>query len=144
MTDSTDRVGPIDYVVVEFPEGRVTGQGFRRLIELSDAGRILVLDVEFLSKGADGDIVTVPAHSFGEIDGLNLGEFDGADAHLLDRDDIADIGSSMTPGSVAVVVIYEELSMLSALAAWQNEGAVLLAEGPVDVDDLVAALDASD
>ena len=66
----SERLGPIDYIVIEFPDGKVTGAGFRRIVELSDAARILVLDIEFLSKGADGHVVTTPAHDLGEIDGV--------------------------------------------------------------------------
>jgi len=144
MAHSTERLGPIDYVVIEFPEGKVTGAGFRRIVELSDAARILVLDIEFLSKSADGHVVTTPAHDLGEIDGVDMGFFDGAASYLLEDDDIHEIGQAMSPGSVAVVVIYEELSMISALVAWEGEGAVLLAEGPIEVEALVAAIDATE
>jgi hypothetical protein len=137
----SERLGPIDYIVIEFPDGKVTGAGFRRIVELSDAARILVLDIEFLSKGADGHVVTTPAHDLGEIDGVDMAFFDGAATYLLDDDDIHEIGDAMSPGSVAVIVIYEELSMISALVAWEGEGAVLLAEGPIEVDALVAAID---
>lgn len=139
--DTYERLGPIDYVVIEFPGGTVTGAGFRRIVELSDAARILILDIEFLTKGSDGQVVTTPAHDLGEIDGVDMAFFDGAATYLLDDDDIHEIGEAMSPVAVAVVVIYEELSMISALAAWQNEGAVLLAEGPIEVEALVAAID---
>lgn len=144
MADTVERLGPIDYLVIEFPEGKVTGAGFRRIIELSDAARIIVLDIEFLSKDAEGHVVTTPAHDLGEIDGVDMAFFDGAASYLLEDDDIHEIGEAMSNGSVVVVVIYEELSMISALLAWENEGAVLLAEGPIEVEALVAAIDATE
>lgn len=144
MTHHTERLGPIDYIVIEFPEGRVTGAGFRRIAELVDAGRILVLDIEFLRRTADGEIEAIEAHDLGEVDGVDMAFFDGAASYLLEDDDIHEIGQAMTPGAVAVIVIYEELSMVSALAAWEGEGAVLLAEGPIEVEALVAAIDATE
>lgn len=144
MADSADRLGPIDYVVIEFPNGKVTGAGFRRIVELSDAARILVLDIEFLSKDGEGHVVTMPAHDLGEIDGVDMSFFDGAASYLLADDDIHELGAAMQAGSIAVVVIYEELSMISALAAWEYEGATLLAEGPIEVDALVATIDATE
>lgn len=144
MTHQTERLGPIDYLVIEFPGGKVTGAGFRRLIELVDAARILVLDLEFLRRAADGEVTTIEAHDLGEVDGVDMAFFDGAASYLLEDDDIHEIGQAMTPGSVAAIVIYEELSMVSALAAWESEGAVLLAEGPIDVEALVAAIDATE
>lgn len=144
MTHQTERLGPIDYVVIEFPEGRVTGAGFRRITELVDAGRILVLDIEFLRRTADGQIEAFEAHDLGQVDGVDMAFFDGAASYLLEDDDIHEIGQAMTPGAVAVIVIYEELSMVSALAAWESEGAVLLAEGPIEVEALVAAIDATE
>ena len=140
-SDTYERLGPIDYVVIEFLGGNVTGAGFRRIIELVDAARILVLDLEFVRTDADGHVSTIEAHDLGEIDGVDMAFFDGAASYLLDDDDILEIGQSMSPNSVAAIVIYEELSMVSALAAWEGEGAVLLAEGPIEVEALVAAID---
>ena len=114
------------------------------LSTLGDRQVFLVLDIEFLSKSPDGHVVTVLAHDLGEIDGVDMGFFDGAASYLLEDDDIHEIGQAMSPGSVAVVVIYEELSMISALVAWEGEGAVLLAEGPIEVEALVAAIDATE
>ena len=144
MAHDTERLGPIDYVVIEFENGAVTGSGFRHLVRLVDSGQILVLDIEFVTKDAGGAITTTPAHELGEIDGADMSFFDGAASYLLDDDDIHEIGNLMKPGSVSVIVIYEELSMLSAIVAWEAEGASLIAEGPVEVDDLVTALDATE
>lgn len=144
MAHDTERLGPIDYIVIEFTGGVVTSSGFRHLVRLVDGGQILILDIEFLSKDADGHITTTPAHDLGEIDGLDMSFFDGASSYLLDDEDIHEIGDLMAPGSVSVVVIYEELSMLSAIVAWEAEGASLIAEGPIEVEALVAAIDATE
>ena len=68
----------------------------------------------------------------------------GASAHLIDGEDVADAGALIQPGSVAAVLVYEVLTVLPVIAAWESAGATLVSAGAVDVDDLDAALDAAE
>ncbi len=139
-----DRLGPIEFLVVEFPGGHVTAEGFRRLDALVDAGQILVLDLEFVAKDADGGVAVIEVTELADADGLDLAHYAGASAHLIDGDDVADAGALIEPGSVAAVLVYEVLTVLPVIAAWESAGATLVSAGAVDVDDLDAALDAAE
>ena len=135
----TDDLGPVDYVVVQFAEAAAVKAGLDRLLTLVDAGRIRVLDLEFITN-ASGEPCTVAATQLG----AELAESDGAASGLLDRHDLATVAAELTPGATAAVLVYEELSMLEVLEAWEAAGATIVSEGPVDVDDIGAALEEGD
>lgn len=131
-----DHVGPVDYVVVEFEDTAVVRRGFERLLQLVDAGRIRVLDLEFVTNEACGPR-TLPLDHFGPA----FAEFGGAYSGLLDADDLATVSAALAPGGSAAVLVYEELSFLEVIADWEGAGAKIVAEGPVDLDDLGIALE---
>ena len=136
-------LGPIDYVVVEFPGGSVGAEGFRELLALVERNAIRVLDLEFVTLAAGG-VRTIEPDSLGTVDGLEMSVFQGASSGILDAEDLASVGAQLTTGSVAAVLVYEELSMLQVLASWERAGANLLAEGTVDANELISALDATE
>ncbi len=141
MTEPTeDRFGPIDFVVVEFPGGEPTPKGFEVLLDKVDRGTIRLLDLELVTK-ADGEVTIADVGSF-DLD--VLAAFEGASSGLLDDTDLDDVGEQMAEGSAAVVVVYEELSVLAALEAWESEGARLALEGHLTPVDLVEALDGTE
>lgn len=139
LADLSDHLGPVSYLAVEFPQGQVNAEGFSRLIELVDAGLILVLDLEFVRRAADGSLVTISPGSL-DLD-VDLSAFEGADAGLLDPDDLEFVAQGLADDSVLAVLVYEDLALAPVLAAWGSGGARLVAEGPVAVEDLEHALD---
>lgn len=139
-----DRLGPIEYLVVEFPGGRITSEGFHRLDDLVDAGHVLVLDLEFVAKDASGAVRVVEISELDADAGLDFDHYAGASSHLIDGDDVDEAGALIQPGSVAAVLVYEVLTVLPMIAAWERAGATLVAAGAVAFDDLEAALDAAE
>ncbi|MER2203818.1 MAG: DUF6325 family protein, partial [Rhodococcus sp. (in: high G+C Gram-positive bacteria)] len=92
-----DQFGPIEYVAVEFPSGAPTSAGFEQLLTLVDSGAIRILDLEFVTKAADGSVAVVPASTF-ELEDFDLAQFDGAASGLLDAGDIAAVGDELAAG----------------------------------------------
>ncbi|MBJ7339636.1 DUF6325 family protein [Mycolicibacterium sp.] len=131
-----DRFGATAHVVVEFTDGATVKDGFTRLLALVDAGLIRVLDLEFVT-AVDG---AARVRHASEV-AVELGTFDGASSGLLDREDLDDVATRLAPGATAAVLIYEDLAILDVVAAWENDGATVVSEGPVDVDDIDAALE---
>ncbi|HYN30816.1 MAG TPA: DUF6325 family protein [Dermatophilaceae bacterium] len=140
--DLADHLGSVSYLAVELPADGRSGEGFEHLLALVDAGRIVVLDLEFVRRAPGGSLTTVDAAAL-DVPGLDVSAFSGADSHLLDRDDLELVGAELAEGKVLAVLIYEHLSMEPVLAAWGAAGARLLAEGPVEADDVEAALDST-
>ena len=139
-----DELGPIDFLVVEFPGARITTGGFERLLALADGGVIGILDVEFVASNGDGNARKVDVQELGNLGGADLGTWTGASSGLLDDSDLQQIAAAIRPGSVAAVVVYENRWVFSVVDAWRREGASLIADGGLSADELVAALDATE
>ena len=142
--ESDDQLAPVDFLAIEFPDGRLTSAGFEQLLSLADQGVIYILDMEFIAKDADGTSKKVDVWEFAAPEGVDLSAWAGASSGLLDDSDVGEISATMQPGSVAVVVIYENRWVLGVVDAWRRDGAQLIAEGGLSADNIVAALDATE
>jgi hypothetical protein len=136
--------GPIDYLVVEFPGSRLTGEGLAVLVDLVDRSILRVLDLLFVRKD-EGGKVTIMAIADLDGDGvLDLAVFEGASSNLLGEDEVNEAASVLTEGNSAAILIYENLWAAPMVAALRRAGAELVARGPIPAPDLVSALDSSD
>jgi hypothetical protein len=144
VTDETAEVGPIDYLVVEFPGNRMTGEGFPILVDLVDRGLIRILDLTFVRKDEDGSVTGMEIADLTGDGALDLAVFEGASSGLLGQDDLEEAASVLEPGSSAGVLIYENVWAAPFAAALRRGGARLVASGRIPVSDLLAALDATE
>ena len=108
MVDDLDELGPIDYLVVEFPGSRMTGEGLPILVDLVDRGIIRILDLEFVKRELDGSVVGMTIRDFDHDGTLDLAVFEGSFSGLLDKDDVNEAASLLQPGDSAGIVIYRE------------------------------------
>jgi hypothetical protein len=140
---SDDQLGPIEYVAVEFPSGRIDDQDNSLLLDAVDRGHVRVLDLEFVRKGPDGSVARI---DLDEIDagGVDLAVWRGAFSGLLDEADVTEIGAEIAPGSLAAIVVYENLWILALDEALERHGARLIADGGIPPEDVLAAIDQTD
>lgn len=141
MSTAIEDMGPIDYVVVEFPGGRMTGEGLPLLVDLVDRGIIRLIDLMFVKKEQDGSVTALElADATGE--GIpELAVFQGAASGLLGDDDLAEAASVIEPGNAAGVLVYENAWAAPFAAALRRGGAQMVASGRIPVQALLAALD---
>jgi hypothetical protein len=144
MTDDLDAMGPIDYLVIEFPGNRMTGEGMPLLVDLVDRGIIRILDLVFIRKELDGSVSGVTVADLDGDGALDLAVFEGASSGLLGSDDITDAGAVLEPGSSAGMLVYENLWAAPFAAALRRGGGRLVAGGRIPVQAALAALDAVD
>ncbi|MBK3626554.1 DUF1269 domain-containing protein [Streptomyces sp. MBT49] len=137
-------MGPIDYLVVEFPGNRMTGEGFPLLVDLVDRGLIRILDLLFVRKDEDGSVVGMEIADLTGDGALDLAVFEGASSGLLGQDDIAEAGGALEPGNSAAILVYENLWAAPFAAALRRGGAQLVASGRIPVPAVLAALDDTD
>ena len=144
MSDELAEMGPVDYLVVEFPGNRMTGEGFPLLLDLVDRGLIRILDLVFVKKETDGAVTAI---QIADLDGdgqLDLAVFEGASSGLLDEDDLADAGGVLEPGSSAGILVYENVWAAPFAAALRRGGGQLVASGRIPVQALLAAVDSAE
>jgi len=144
MTSTLDDVGPIDYLVVEFPGNRMTGEAFPMLIDLADRGLIRILDLAFVRKDVDGSVTGL---ALTDLDGdgqLDLTVFEGAASGLLDPEDLESAGDVLEPGNSAGILIYENRWAAPLASALRRSGGQLAASGRIPVQAVLAALDSAE
>ncbi|MEW2304298.1 DUF6325 family protein [Streptomyces sp. NPDC006655] len=141
--DSVEEMGPVDYLVIEFPGNRMTGEAFPLLVDLADRRIVRILDLAFLRKDADGSVTALEIRDLGD-DTVDLTVFEGASSGLLDEGDLAEAGNALEPGNSAAVLVYENLWAAPLAAALRRSGAQLVANGRIPVQALLASLDAVD
>jgi hypothetical protein len=98
MTDtSLDELGPVDYLVVEFPAGasNFTGEMAAELLALVDSGTIRVIDILILTKNDDGTVEAMELSDVGELGELQALEAELAE--LLAADDVEHLAAAMEP-----------------------------------------------
>jgi hypothetical protein len=141
--NDTDGYGPVDYLIVEFPAGtsNFTGEIAEELVRLVDAGTIRVLDMIVIVKEADGSLDAVEISDTADLGPLT--EIEAGLAGLLAEEDVAFLAAAMEPGSVAGVLVYENLWAAPFAAAARRAGGVLIADGRVSPEDVAAALAAA-
>jgi len=144
VSDEFVEMGPIDYVVVEFPGSRMTGEGFPLLVDLVDRGLIRILDLLFVRKEEDGSVVGLEIADLTGDGVLDLAVFEGASSGLLGQDDIEEAGGALGAGNSAAILVYENLWAAPFATALRRGGAQLVASGRIPVPAVLAALDETD
>jgi len=145
MTEtSLDELGPVDYVVVEFPAGasNFTGEMAKELIALVDAGTIRVIDILILTKDEQGSVEANELADVGDLGELQKLETELAE--LLAADDVENLAAAMDPGSTAGVLIWENLWAAPFASAARRSGGQLIADGRIPIQAIIASIEADD
>jgi Family of unknown function (DUF6325) len=139
-----ESVGPVSYLVVEFPDNRMTGEGFPLLLDLVDRGIIRILDLVFISRDVQGTTTRIELSDLDADGQLDLSVFEGASSGLLDESDFADAASVLNPGSSAGILLFENRWAAPFVQSLRQGGAELIAAGFIPQDTLLASLEATD
>src|SRR5215207_6005774 len=139
---SVDEMGPIDYIVVEFPGSKMTGEGFPLLVDLVDRGIIRIIDLVFVTKDLDGSVRGIAIADLDSDGQLDLAAFEGASSGLLGEDDVQEASDVLEPRSSAGILVYENVWAGPFASAVRRGGGQLVASGRIPVQALLAALDA--
>ena len=139
-----DDLGPVDYLVVEFPPdtARFTGEALQELLALVDRGTIVVLDLLILHKDDTGEIEALEIDDLDNVDELTALEAEIAE--LLAADDVISLGAAMEPGSTAAVLVYENAWAAPFASAVRRTGGQLIANGRIPIQAIIASLEADE
>jgi hypothetical protein len=142
--DSMDELGPVDWIVVEFPGSRFNGEMAPALTDLVARDLIRVLDLLVLKKDADGSI---EAFELSDLDESEIGELRGYEAELamlLSEDDVTAVAAAVEPGSSAAVLVWENLWAAPFASAVRRSGGQLVASGRIPIQALLAVIEADE
>ena len=139
-----EEMGPVDYLVIEFPAGYPTGENLPLLLDLVDRGLIRILDLVLVKREFDGSmslLALADADGDGEWD---YSVFEGVSTGVLGHDDIDEAGQALEPGHSAAILVYENTWAAPLAVALRRSGAQMVASGRIPVQALLASLDATE
>ncbi|MEU3690593.1 DUF6325 family protein [Streptomyces narbonensis] len=142
MSNEFQDMGPVDFLVIEFPGSRMTGKGLSLLLDLVDRGIVRVLDLAFVRKDAYGSVTALELRDLDDDGELDLSVFEGSSSGLLGQDDLDEAGMALEPGNSAGILVYENLWAAPLARELRRGGAQLVAGGRIPVQALLASLDA--
>jgi len=144
VPETLDELGPVDWIVVEFPGSRFNGEIAPALHDLVERGTVRVLDLLLIRKSDDG---TPEYFEIGDLDDGEIGElrtYEGALAMLLSQQDVQAVADAMEPGSTAALLVWENIWATPFASAMRRAGGQLVASGRIPVQALLAALEEDD
>ena len=142
MSETDIELGPIDYLIVEWPAGKEpNGEGLRHLVDLSERGVIRVIDLAFVMKEHDGRVKGLAIADLDADGRLDLATFEGASSGVLGQQDYDEAGSALEPGTSAAILVYENTWAAPLATALRKNGAQLVANGRIPVNALLQKLD---
>jgi len=140
MTEVIAEIGPVDYLVVEFPGNKMTGDGLPLLVDLHDRGIIRILDLVFVRKDLDGSISGLAIADLDADGELDVAIFEGVRSGLIGEDDVDEASHALEPGNSAGILLYANTWAAPFAAALLRGGAQVVASGRIPAEDLVAVL----
>jgi hypothetical protein len=132
--------GPVDFLLIQFPMDRLTGEVTPRLVELVEAGIIRIYDLLVITKSEDGAVEAVELRDSPVAQDFQY--FAGASSGLLGNDDVREAAEAMDPGTVAALLVYENSWAVPFVAAARNSGGEVIAGGRIPADVVMEVLDA--
>lgn len=137
---ASDVHGPVDFVLLEFPRDRLTGEASRALADLVEGGVIRLYDLLVISKDDEGGVEVLELGDPSGVDGFAY--FSGARSGLLGDDDVEEAASAMQPGTVAALIVYENSWAIPFVAAARDSGGELIASARIPAPIVMEALEA--
>lgn len=139
--EQLEEMGPIDYVVLEWPKQQPAGEAAPLILDAVDKGIIRILDIALLAKDTDGTVATL---ELGELNGDDGGfaDFEGASSGLIGEDDLEEAAGVLEPGTSAAVIVWENRWAAPIATALRRSGGQLVASGRIPVQAILASLDA--
>jgi fructosamine-3-kinase len=145
MNDEMVELGPIDYLVVEFPAGKAdfSGAMAEKLMALVEAGTVRVLDLLIITKDEGGKVDAFELHEFEDGDVGALRKLGAEFAQLLSEDDVGHIAAALEPGTVAAALVWENTWAAPFATSIRHSGGQLVASGRIPMQAILAAAEAA-
>ncbi len=130
-------LGPIDYLLVEWPGKQPNGEALPHLVDLVDRGLIRILDFAFIKKEEDGSVIQLEIADLGD----EILVLEGASSGILSDEDTSEAAQALENGTSAALLVYENSWAAPFASAVRRSGGQLVASGRIPVNEILAALD---
>jgi Family of unknown function (DUF6325) len=140
--EQLDEMGPIDYVVLEWPGRQPSGEVAPLLVDLVDKGIIRILDIAFMVKDEDGTVAAIDLAAAADGESAGFSEFEGASTGLLGDEDLQEAAAALEPGTSAAVLVWENRWAAPVAVALRKSGGQLVASGRLPIQAILASLEA--
>ena len=141
--EQLEEMGPVDYIVLEWPGRQPSGESVPMILDLVDRGIIRILDIAFVQKDDDGTVRGLELDAL-EGDAGRFTEFEGAASGLMDDEDLREAAEALQPGSSAAVLVWENHWAAPIAVALRKSGGQLVASGRIPMQAIVASLEATE
>ena len=142
--NDVDELGPVDWIVVEFPGSRFNGEIAPALHDLVERELIRVLDLVVLKKEPDGSLEAFELSDLEEAEIGELRSYESQLAMLLSEEDVTAVAAAIEPGSSAAVLVWENSRAAPFATAVRRSGGQLVASGRIPIQALLAAIEADE
>ena len=143
MTDNISEMGPIDWLLIEFDQP-LTGRAAPPLLDLIDRGLIRILDIAFIRKLSDGSVQGIEISDLPGDEAAHVDVFDGLATGILGDEDVAAAGEALEVDTRAMMIVFENSWAAPFAVALREGGGVVIDQGRIPVQQIVAALDELD
>ena len=133
-------LGPIDYLLVEWPGKQPNGEALPHLVDLVDRGLIRILDFAFIKKEEDGSVIQLEIADLGD----EILVLEGASSGILSDEDTSEAAQALENGTSAALLVYENSWAAPFASAVRRSGGQLVASGRIPVNEILAALEAAE
>jgi uncharacterized membrane protein len=120
-------IGPVDYMIVAFPGNKFKGEIAPALADLVESGTIRIIDLTFVGKNEDGEMVTFELTELDPEVQAGLEKLGVEVGGLFNEDDLADAAEALEPGSSAALLVWENLWASKVAQALRDAGGELVA-----------------
>ena len=144
VAEPLDELGPVDWIVVEFPGSRFKGEIAPVLADLVDRGIVRVLDLLLIRNGHDGSLDYFELSDLDESEIGSLRAYETVLAELLSVEDVEAVAAAVEPGSTAALLVWENAWAAPFGSAVRRAGGQLVASGRIPVQAILAAIEAND
>jgi hypothetical protein len=138
-----EEMGPVDYIVLEWPGRQPSGEAVPLILDLVERGIIRIMDVAFVQKDEDGTVRGMEVDAL-EGEAARFTEFEGASSGLLDDEDLRDAADALAPGTAAAILVWENRWAAPIAIALRRSGGQLVASGRIPIQAIVASLEATE
>jgi hypothetical protein len=144
VAEPLDELGPVDWIVVEFPGSRFKGEIAPTLADLVDRGIVRVLDLLLIRKASDGSLDFYELSDLDESEIGSLRAYETVIADLLSVEDVEAVAAAVEPGSTAALLVWENTWAAPFGSAVRRAGGQLVASGRIPVQAILAAIEADE